>query len=93
MQYFRSRKRERLVSRMDPSQLSANDQFRWHEISNSFDSLFKDFPKLRILKKYEQELPADVSTKLNRYKLFSNLELVVTISMLLFAAFAYKFCV
>lgn len=92
MQFVRARKRKRLVLQVNHALLSAEDQERWNSVNRSFDFMFKDFRKLQIMKKNAQQLPDGLVRELDRYRLFSKFELLVTASMLLFGVSAYSFC-
>ena len=92
MQFVRAKKRQRLVRQCDHAWLSATDLEKWNSINASLDLMFKDFRKLQIIKKNRQQFPRAYSNELDRYKLLSRLEAVVTVSMLLFAAFAIYVC-
>lgn len=92
MQFVRAKKRQKLVRRFNLTLLSRHDLEKWNSVSESFDFVFKDFRKLQIIKKARYQLPRDFLIEYDRYKRLSRLETVVTISMLLFAAFGYYFC-
>lgn len=92
MQFVRAKKRQRLVREFDHALLSAADLEKWNSINDSLDFMFKDFRKLQLIKKSRHQLPTNYGVELDRYKVLSRLETVVTISMLLFAAFGYYIC-
>lgn len=92
MQYYRARLRKKIVQMVDPAGLAIDDQYKWHSVDNSFDFLFKDFRKLRIVKRNSKELSNEIRDKLGYYRRFSRLELFVTVSMLFFATFAFYIC-
>jgi len=92
MQFIRAKKRQRLVRLIDPQIFDLAVQFKWHSLENSFDFLLKDFRMLQVVKKNSDKLPEELQLMLERYRRFSRAELVVTLSMLLFALTAYLFC-
>jgi len=92
MQFVRAKKRQRIVRQVDRTWLSTPDQVKWNSVNESYDFLFKDFRKLQIVKRNAHQLPEDLVIELGRYMLFGRLETLVTVSMLMFAAFAYSFC-
>jgi len=92
MQWVRARKRRRLVWSVDPALLVAADQEKWLSVERSFDFMFKDFRKLQLVKKNLDQLSGECKTEYNRYRRFSRAEILVTVSMLAFAATAYRIC-
>lgn len=92
MQFIRARKRSKLVQLAGPSALDPAGQEKWDSVDTGWDPFFKDFRKLQVLKKNLQRFPETVKSEYARYSLFSKLEMAVTISMLLFALLAYRFC-
>lgn len=92
MQFIRARKRQRLVKRVDISVFPTDDQQKWGAIENSLFSMFKDFRQLQLVRKNSSDLPGDILKELNGYRRFSRAEMLVTVSMILFAVSAYKIC-
>jgi len=92
LQFIRAGKRKKLVQMVDPATLATGDQHKWGSLDRGFDFLFRDFRKLQIVKRNTQRLSNEVRDGLGRYRSFSRVEIVVTISMLLFGAFAFYFC-
>lgn len=92
MQFIRAKKRQRLVRLVDPSIFDSAVQTKWHSLENSFDFLVKDFRLLQVVKKNSDKLPENLQLLLKRYSRFSQAEIFVTLSMLLFASTAYLFC-
>ena len=92
MQFIRAKKRQKLVRMVDPTKLLTADQQKWISIENSFDFMFKDFRKLQILKKNSEKLSDVIHMKLGDYRRWSRAEIIVTVSMLTFALFAYRIC-
>ena len=92
MQWVRARKRRRLVWSVDPAFLAAADQEKWFSVERSFDFMFKDFRKLQLVKKNLDQLSGEIKAEYVRYRRFSRAEILVTVSMLAFAATAYRIC-
>ena len=92
MQFIRAKKRQRLVRIVDPSIFDSAGQSKWRSLENSFDFLLKDFRMLQVVKKNSDKLPENLRLLLDRYRRFSRAEILVTLSMLLFASTAYLFC-
>lgn len=92
MQFIRAKKRQKLVRMVDPERFLTADQQKWSSIENSFDFLFKDFRKLQILKRNSDKQPDVIQMKLGDYRRWSRAEIIVTVSMLTFALFAYRIC-
>jgi hypothetical protein len=92
MQFMRALKRKKIVQMVDPAALAVDDQYKWHSVDNGFDFLFRDFRKLRIVNRNSENLSDDLRDRLGHYRRFSRVELFVTISMLLFAVFAFYIC-
>jgi len=92
MQFIRARKRQHLVKQVDISALPIHDQQKWRTMKNSLFSMFKDFRQLQLVKKNLSLLPSEILQEFYRYRRFSRVELVVTVSMILFAVSAYKIC-
>jgi hypothetical protein len=87
MQWVRARKRRRLVWSVDPAFLAAADQEKWFSVERSFD-----FMKLQLVKKNLDQLSGEIKAEYVRYRRFSRAEILVTVSMLTFAATAYRIC-
>ena len=92
MQFIRAKKRQRLVRMVDPSLFDSDGQSKWKSLESSFDFLLKDFRMLQVVKKNSDKLPENLRLLLDRYRRFSRAEILVTLSMLLFASTAYLFC-
>ena len=92
LQWIRAKKRQKLVRMVDPASLAPADQSRWYSVEKSFDFMFKDFRKLQILKRNSQGLSGDMRTGLVHYRRFSLIEMLVTVSMLLFGSIAFLIC-
>jgi len=92
MQFIRARKRQRLVKRVDITALPIHDQQNWQAMEESLFSMFKDFRQLQLVKKNLNLLPSEILQEFYRYRRFSRVEMVVTLSMLIFAVSAYKIC-
>jgi len=92
MQWMRAGKRKDLVQKTDSGHFSLADQEKWNGIENSFDFLFKDFRKLQIIKKNRSLLGEDNHSRFKDYRRFSRMEILVTVSMLIFGMTAYLFC-
>jgi hypothetical protein len=92
MQFIRAKKRQRLVRMVDPSIFDSAGQSKWVSLENSIDFLLKDFRMLQVVKKNSDRLPENLQLILDRYRRFSRAEILVTLSMLLFASTAYLFC-
>lgn len=92
MQFVRAKKRQKLVRKLDHSLLSVHDQQQWRSVESSFDPLFKDFRKLRIVRRNSSLLPGELKNEFDRYRNFSRVEILVTTSMVLFCVFAFYLC-
>ena len=92
MQFIRAKKRQRLVRLVEPSIFDSAVQSKWRSLENSFDFLLKDFRMLQVVKKNSDKLTENLQLLLDRYRRFSRAEILVTLSMLLFASTAYLFC-
>jgi len=92
MQWFRARKRRKLVRSVNPEHFGASDQEKWRSVEDSFDFMFKDFRKLQLLKKNLGRFSSELNAEFSRYRIFSRIEMVITLSMLLFAATAFLIC-
>ena len=92
MQFVRAKKRKKLVQQVDQDLFSTEDQQLWNSLNSGINFMFKDFRKLQIVKRNVNLMPDNFVIALDRYKLFSRFEALVTVSMLLFGAFAYNFC-
>jgi hypothetical protein len=92
MQFIRARKRKKIVQMVDPTALAIDDQYKWNSLEKGFDFMFKDFRKLQIVKRNSAELSTEIRTRLDHYRRFSRLEILVTTSMLLFASIAFYIC-
>jgi len=92
MQWVRAKMRKTLVHAVNPGLLSPKDREKWIKVDNSFDVLFKDFRKLQIIKKNLPLLTDENTSKLISYRRFSCAEILVTVSMVVFAATAHWIC-
>jgi hypothetical protein len=92
MQFRRAKMRKRIVRQVNSDLFTIHDQLKWAAVDESFDFLFKDFRKLQIAKRNLGNLPSDFCSDLKRYSNLSRAEIAVTITMLLFAGFAYRIC-
>ena len=92
MQWIRAKKRQQLVRMVDPQFFDSTDQSKWRSLENSFDFLLKDFRMLQVVKKNSDKLPEILQARLNRYRRFSRIELLVTSSMLIFGSIAFLIC-
>ncbi len=92
MQWIRAKKRQQLVRMVDPHFFDSADQSKWRSLENSFDFLLKDFRMLQVVKKNSDKLPEILQVRLNRYRRFSRIELLVTSSMLIFGSIAFLIC-
>ncbi len=92
MQFIRARKRKKIVQMVDPTALAIDDQYKWNSLEKGFDFMFKDFRKLQIVKRNSAGLSTEIRTRLDHYRRFSRLEILVTTSMLLFASIAFYIC-
>ena len=92
MQWLRAKKRQRLVRMVDPQIFDAVDQSKWHSINNSFDFLLKDFRMLQIVKRNSDKLEQNLQARLEYYRRFSRIEILVTLSMFFFGSIAFLIC-
>lgn len=61
-------------------------------VDQGFDPFFKDFRKLQIIRRFTNLLTEDYKDEYQDYKIFSRVEMSVTISMLLFCVLAFRNC-
>jgi hypothetical protein len=92
LQYVRATKRKALVREFDPDSLSAADRQKWQAVDQGFDLLFRDFRKLQIIKRNSPALRSRQREALSSYRRLSRVEISVTISLFVFAALAFRFC-
>lgn len=93
MQYIRATKRKSLVRGFDPDSLSATDRQKWQDLEQGFNLLFRDFRKLQIIKRNSHALNTRQREALSSYRRFSRVEISVTLSLFVFTALAFRFCV
>lgn len=93
LQYFRIRMRKQITSLAEPHVLGKAFEGHWKKADEGFGAVFKDFKRMRLVKKSTSNLPDHILERLNRFKILCTVEQATTISTLLAAAFAYKFCV
>jgi hypothetical protein len=92
MQFMRAGRRKKIVQMIDLNTLAIHDQYKWHSVDKSLDFLFKDFRKLQIVKRNSERLSKEIRHRLSYYSRFSQIEIFVTASMLIFGFIAFYIC-
>jgi len=93
LQYFRIRMRKQLIDITEQFVLGKAFEDDWKKAGEGFGAVFKDFKRMRVVKKSTSYLPDHILERLQKFKILCTVEQATTISTLLTAAFAYKFCV
>jgi hypothetical protein len=92
MQFVRARKRQGLVRQVVGSRMPEEARQRLSRVDRSFDPLFKDYRKLRVIRNHTNLLTKSCRKEYETYRNYSRVEILVTVSMLLFCVFAFKVC-
>lgn len=92
LQWARAVNRKRLVASCDRGLLGSDEQSAWHDIDAGLDFMFRDFRKLRIIRRNLGAFDDGYRTMWVAYRRLSRLEMTVTTSMLAFGALAFLFC-
>lgn len=92
LQFFRAKLRKKIIRKSESSIQGAGFENAWEVAGKGLGIVFHDFRKMNLLKKHSNRLPSDILQELRKFKILSSVELTVTISMLLTAAFAYLIC-
>ena len=93
LQYFRIKMRKQIIDMTQqfvPGKAFEDD---WKNVGEGPGAVFRDFRRMRLVKRFARLLPVHILTRLQRFRILSAIELATTIFTLLFAAFAYKICV
>ena len=92
LQFLRVKLRRRIVTLSGPAIREAGIGSEWADAERGLGLILGDLRRMKLVRKHSGLLPAEISALLKRLRWLSSIELTVTIVMLLFALFAYRFC-
>ncbi len=84
--------RKQIIDISEQFVLGTSIEGAWKKANEGFGRVFRDFKKMRLVNKSTGYLPDHILVRLQKFRILCAIEQVTTISMLLAAAFAYKFC-
>lgn len=92
LQFVRLKMRKRVVQMAEPYIRGTAIHHDWNKAGEGLRSVFADMKRMGIVKRSTGHFPDPVLIQLRTYRIFSAIELITTVSMLMVAAFGYKFC-
>jgi len=92
LQYFRIMQRKRIIKMSEKYISGRSFENDWNTAGKGFASIFKDYNRMRMVKKFAGQLPDEILHRLRKFRILCTVEQVTTLTTLLIAAFAYRIC-
>jgi len=93
LQFFRIKMRKKIIDMTEPLVPGKAFEDDWKNAGEGIGAVFRDFRKMRLVKKFAGLLPGQILAQLQNFKILCTIELATTLGTLFAAAFAYKICV